>query len=1421
MRSFFHSPLKNHPLQSPVKFSLFPCVNTCCIATHLKKGKLKVARRAVCPASFPGKAIQGIIISRRHKFVICHFNPERVLQFVKNLIPHFIQDQFQNGQSQGQLEAYTMFVDLSGFTPLTESLMRQGNRGAEQLSNILNEVFEPLVRLVYAKGGFIPYFAGDAFTAIFPASQDGMNGREIVHAAMMARNHFSQRQFRFSDFTIGIKFGLSYGVVEWGIVGSQYKSFYFRGAPIDGCADSQMEAEGQDIVIDEALRLQLAKGQFSLEPIEPGFYKVRGNVPVKEEPAAAATMPELDRQVVLRFLPEAVARYKQEGEFRTVISVFISFDGVENHEALNDFASIVLEQINNFSGYFKEIDFGDKGGVMVGFFGAPVSFENNTDRALEFVYFLRENLTGLTEKTGLRYRVGVTIGTAYTGIVGGVERCQYAAVGNHVNLAARLMTYAEWDEVLVDVDIQKNRHFHFLHRGDIQYKGIKGNVPTFKLTGRNYESRAAYTGEMIGRDAELKRLIDNTELLFEGNSAGIAYIYGEAGIGKSRLLHELKNILYGQQLVQWHTCQADQILKKPFNPFIYFLKNYFEQYTERPSQANRQNFEGRYLQLLDKLSAIQKPEAALIRRELIRTRSVLAALIGLDFEDSIWGQLDAKGRYQNTLSAIINLLVAESLHQPVIVELEDGHWLDDNSRELLTEFVRQMGRYPLFLVVTSRYKDDGSKPEIINRGLLTDMGLPVLEIDLNTLHPDSVKAFAETRLGGKINDEFFELLVRTSNSNPFYLEQILEYFTESNLIDKEAGQWAIRDKNIKLSSSINAILMARIDRLSNLVKETVKAAAVIGREFEVPILSEVMKRQEDFIRRNGNSATLLKEQIKRAEEGQIWHAMNELRYIFRHSLLREAAYSMQLRTRLQWLHQMIAESIENIYSEKLEERYVDLAFHYDQAGVFDKTCEYLLKAADHARSNYQNQQALEYYERLLKRLGRQKDTADQIQTHLKKGKVLELIGNWDECEHAYERALKLAKQSRDVLLLGQANNSLGRLLMLKGDYSKAMRFLQTAAGLFESIDDRAGKAKAYGNLGNLYFRQGEYDEAKDFFEQSISIGHDAIDPTANAQVAANLGLTFMNQGNYDEGIRCQKAQLDICERHNDKQGMATLYTNMGIVFFEKGDYDAALEAYQRGLSLSEELGNKMLTSIAIGCIGSVYERKGDYQRAMENFQHDLELCEELGDKQGIAIALGLIGELHSIEGHFHKAIEYLQKNLMLCEELGYQKGIAKAVNTLGDVFFFTRQYDRSLHFYDRAIEVTRRINNRLVLGYSLVEKGTVLLELGELDDLDEVVREALDIAHELGNPDLLFEAQVLSANQQHAKGQKEKAITTLKALEMQPLNIDQCASVNFELFRLLPDEPQYRTRALEQYAKLYSATPRYSFKVRLAKLEEA
>ena len=1301
--------------------------------------------------------------------------------------------------------------------------MKRGVDGAEVLSIILNRIFEPLVRLVYARGGFIPYFAGDAFTAIFPKSSN-IQAWEIILTAQRIRDLFRKKEVwrtRYGDFKIGVKVGISTGNVEWGIVGNRHKSFYFRGAGIDQCVQSEVHALEQEIIIDEPFFQAVPNLTTFFQPKATGFRQLtKEYLPENTKAYTTSQQPLLSKTVAEKFLLDSVVRFNQQGEFRSVVTVFISFKGVEDHDNLNKFVSIVLTQFYNFSGYLKEVDFSDKGGVLVGFFGAPTSFENNDERALELALAIETLTQPLQKETNLQYRMGITAGTAYTGIVGGTERCQYAAVGNRVNLAARLMTYADWGEVLVGRNIQKNRNYRFKHKGDIHYKGILGNVPTYVLQGQLVGNNPTYNGEMIGRDEELTALETFANQTFKQQVPGIAYIYGEAGIGKSRISHELKNRLQATNSITFITCQADQILQKPFNPFIYFLNYYFKQSPELNKVANRSNFEKRFQQLLNDIGQIDHPEAKEIYLEISRTRSVLAAQIGIHYEDSLWEQLDAKGKYQNILSAIITLFKAECLIQPVFIELEDGHWFDDSSIELVNELIKQVASYPIFILVTSRYKDDGSKSSILDNVMLGEMAaIQYYEVDLNLLQPKVLENLAYSRLGGALDDDFLELFERLTNGNPFYAEQILEYFLESDLLIQENEKWVLKDNSIRLSASINSVLMARIDRLSDLVKETVKAAAVIGREFEVPVLSEVMQNQNGFSNtNNGNLKVLLTEQIKTAEKGQIWRAMNELRYIFKHSLLREAVYEMQLRTRLRELHASIARAIEKVYAEKLEEKYLDLSFHYEHADNEEKTIEFTRKAARIARKSFQNKTALQLYDKYINLIKDKIELRPElISAKLRRASVLEMVGDWKKCEKSLSSALRYAKDLGDDILSGRVYNSYGYLLLLTGKYKKAKKNLEKALLHLEASNSDYELVKAYSNLGNLNFRQGQYKEAEGFFIKSIELSKQYDYNSINAQTVANLGLTYMNLGEFEQGIQWQKKQLNICKERNDKSGMAILDTNLGIVYFEKGDYDNALACYQQGLELAQELGNKQLTAIAIGCIGTVYERKGDYANAMHNFQKDLEVVEELGDQQGIAITLGLIGQLHTVKGEFDKAIQYLERQLAICRELSYQKGIAKAVNTLGDIYYYKNQYEISIKYYDLAIDVSRQINNRLVLGESLVEKGKPLLAQEKFEEAIAIQKEALKLSKQLGNPNLLFDAKLLGARVASTTGKKEKANKILSTLLEKIDTPKEKAAIFYELYQI-DKQTIYRDNALKLYQKLYDETPQFIFKQRIQKL---
>jgi len=1340
-----------------------------------------------------------------------------IIVSVKQLIPHFIQEQFLNNHTCGHFNAYTIFIDLSGFTPLTETLMKEGNEGAEELSNSLNNIFEPMVRVVYQNRGFIPYFAGDAFTGIFEHTKDPV---EIIQTACQLRKLFVQegiKKTRFGDFEIGIKIGISFGEVRWGIVGTQLNAFYFRGPGINNCAAAEHYASGQEIILDQHILEKIPPQKYLLEDLGNGYKKLLSTNVEHNLITDAFRTQSISERVLRNFLPKSIVRFNDAGEFRRVTTIFISFDGITRHEDFDKFTSLILDQFSTFSGYFKEIDFGDKGGVILGFFGAPISFENNSERVLELALAIKEGAEVLSEEMPIKIKMGITTGLAFTGIIGGAERCQYAAVGNRVNIAARLMVKADWGEILVDEEIRKAKQFKFVHKGDIQYKGVAADIPTYIFQGRKVLIKSGYKGAMKGRKKILRKLFDFIAPVMSGDYNALTYIFGEAGSGKSRITFELRKKLKKKKDLTWIVCQADQILQKPFNPFISALSIFFDQAAnDGDNMLNLEKFEENFNFLYDDLKTSPHGQADVVRKELQRTRSILAAQIGIFYKNSLWNQLDAKGRYQNITSALTSFFLALSIIRPLVIELEDGHWYDDSSQEFLNSFSKIIAGFPIALVVTSRYEDDGTKNFLIPKEILKENYIRLQQINLKNLSLKAIKNVLEQKLGGATHPDFDLTIHQLTNGNPFYLEQVIAYYLEENFLVEEAGVWNLKETHGVVSDSINAILMARIDRLSDLVKATVKTAAVIGREFEIPVLSAVLQNHEDF---NFDSQTIIKKQIHAAEKGQIWQAMNEIKYIFRHALLREAVYEMQLRTQLRKLHLTIAESIENIYQDNLSEKYIDLAFHYEQAEVSEKTNFYLEKTADFARKNFQNAQALKYYDRILDKLDAAKAESGKIAPILlSKGGVLELIGQWETGERIYEEGLRLALETEDNLIKGRAHTKLGHLLLLKGSYQKARSHFDEALEYFYIEKDQIGIVRVTGKLGNLYFRQGNYKQAIEFFERTITEGESLSYHTANAQIVANLGLTYMNLGRYDEGISEQKKQLKKSEKNGDRRGMATLYVNLGIVYFEKGDFDNALSCYEKGLELSQDLGNKLLTSIAIGCIGSVYQQKGDYEKAADHFIQDLELCEQLGDKQGIAIALGLIGELRSVEGEFDLAVDYLNHCSFLCEELGYQKGIAKAVNNLGDIYYLKEEYDTSVIYYEQAISIARNIKNRLILCSSLLEKAQTLLDMQNPQNAAELVTEGQQIAKSLGNPDLSFHGQLLQAQILHYQGTSEQGILLLEKMLKDHPEDEKTANIYFELNKLDPNHKTARLHALELYTTLYSKTPKFIYKKRIDRL---
>lgn len=1179
---------------------------------------------------------------------------------MRSLIPHFIQEHYQQEQFKGQFDALTMFVDVSGFTPMTQALMQHGTEGAEILAGVLNGIFDDLVNAVYQRGGFVSVFAGDAFTAVFPLDTPGISANlHILHVfACIAhiQTTFLQRGIQttpYGQFPLQFKVGLSAGRVNWGIVGKTDRAYFFRGPAIDACAAAEHHAAKGDIIFDDPVAQTLRKtprlpgGAWSVANLPGGFYQLRelpsaltAQVPAPDLPP----LPDLDPAIAARFVPEILCSVTTIGEFRQVTPVFISFEGIAALSELDAWITLLLENLQTFGGYFNLLDFGDKGGVVLCGFGAPLTHENPLDRALDFILAVKAQTPGIPLLANLKFRAGLTSGNVYAGIAGGRQRCTYTYYGEVVNLAARFMAQAAWGEIYVSEAVyNRTVQFTIEEKGTFAYKGFAGSIPTYTLLNRKSGVRhRVFWENMVGRQAELTQLQQFAAPIFQRRFAGVACIQGEAGIGKSRLAFALQETLAAPGSVAWFNCPCDQILQKPFNPWIACLTRYFEQSPEQTPAANTACFEKIYQTLIAGVSRLSSPQAAGICAELTRAKSVLAAQLGLFSENSLWEQLDAKGKFENTLAAVKNFFLAHSLLHPTVIELEDAHWLDSDSSLLLHAFTRNMAAYPLMILATLRCSDDGSPICLIDPQAFAGQTLPYLVVNLAALTEQELRAFVEDHLSGAIDAQVYGLLFEKSRGNPFYAEQLLHYFLENGFLGRTAAQWRITGASGALPDTLQAVLIARIDRLTSHLRELVKTAAVLGREFDVQLLSAMLQRD-------------VRSEVKLVERSRIWEAVQELLYVFKHALLRDAAYAMQLKARRQELHRLAAEAITAVYAGNLSPKYADLAFHYEHANLREQAIEYLRKAGDQAKTQYHNQQALNLYDRLLAQLRSTIGFTDlEIDALLQKAEILELIGEWQTCRQVCEEALRLAEQLDDQRRMGEAQRIAGIIFQQTGKYDNALKYFGQALEIFETVNERKG-------MGN---------------------------------VLRSTGLTYWYKGNANEAMTCYEQSLRICEEIEDKPGIAKNAINIGIIWDLKGDYDTAMRWYEKSLQICKEINERLEIARVLNNIGVIHDLQGDCNAARAYYEDALQIHEELGEKRSIAMDFGNIGGIYKLQGHYDMAINYFDRAITIDKEIENRYYLSGHFIDKAEALFAVQHYAEAQVLNQEGLRIAKDIGRK-------------------------------------------------------------------------------------------------------------------------------
>ncbi|MFN2135487.1 MAG: AAA family ATPase, partial [Candidatus Promineifilaceae bacterium] len=494
-------------------------------------------------------------------------------------------------------------------------------------------------------------------------------------AAFRMQEHMAtnaQQHTRLGTFPFSAKIGLAQGQVSWGILSDELEqraTYYFKGVPIDASAAAESRAAAGDIVA--ALTMMETMAAHVDAEQRDGYWHINEALAPLPQ-ARAVNRPAPDIEQIARFFSRTLAEQVIDGEFRQVLNVFISLQGAPSHAQLADFMQIFFRLQGQYGGLLNRIDFGDKGCGLLLFWGAPVSYENDLTRTLDFVLALRA-------ASAIPLRVGITYRIAHAGYIGSPLAEEYTCYGRGVNLAARYMTSAGWSEIWLDDEVARRAgtEFQIQHLGEKHFKGFAQPQSVSLLLGKGEQVPILVERPFVGRTAELARLHEAIAPIFAGRFAGAVTLLGEAGIGKSRLLHAFLEPFVAHQEAAVFLCQTDEILRQSLNPFRSFLRVYFEQSSASDETDNKQRFEARLAALLAHL-----PDPVLYQ-EIQRTWSFLGSLLGLRWPDSLYEQLDPELRYENTLSGLKALFKAESLRRPIVIELEDVHWLDQDSLAFL------------------------------------------------------------------------------------------------------------------------------------------------------------------------------------------------------------------------------------------------------------------------------------------------------------------------------------------------------------------------------------------------------------------------------------------------------------------------------------------------------------------------------------------------------------------------------------------------------------------------------------------------------------------------------------------------------------------------------------------------------------------
>jgi len=1009
------------------------------------------------------------------------------------------------------------------------------------------------------------------------------------------------------------------------------------------------------------------------------------------------------------------SRSALEGERKQVTVLFADLKGSmelladrdpeEARSILDPVLELMMNAVHEYEGTVNQV-MGD--GIMA-LFGAPVALEDHAVRACLAGLRMQEaarrhadTLARNSDSASVRIRVGLNSGEVVVRAIGSDLHMDYTAVGQTTHLAARMEQTAEPGSILMTAETSRLAAGYIQARslGPMSVKGLAEPVEVHEVVGvgdtRTRLQVSALRGftRLVGRQAEMELLPTALASAAAGQGQVVAFV-GEAGLGKSRMFWEFTHSHHARDWLILEARSVSYGKATTYLPVIELLKAYFQiDDSDEPSSVRAK--------VTSKLRTLDPAlETAIVP---------VLAILHLRTDDQHWAALDPSQRRHRMLEAVKRLLIRQSEARPLLLVFEDLHWIDSETQALLDGLIQILERARVLLLVNYR-------PEYRHAWSHTPY---FKEVRIEPLPHQSAEELLATLLGDDPTlTPLKQLLIERTAGNPFFLEESVRSFVETETLTGERGAHRLVKPltSVQVPATVQSLLAARIDRLSLELKGLLQSAAVIGKDVPLALLRSVADLADDELRRGLDD-------LQAAELLYETSLVPEPEYTFKHALTYEVAYASLLQARRRALHSRIVQAIEQRSANRLTEHVERLAHHAYRGQVWDKAVTYLRQAGAKAQERSAHREALTFLDEALEALRHLSETSDareqEIDVRLELRGSLYPLGEFEKMLTYLREAEAMASEISDARRLGLVWVHIGEYFRQTGQFAEARRLAQQALILGDKLQDVPLQLYARHYLGLACHALGDYRRASELLRavvQSPQGVRGTVVGCWDAYKAINLAWLarcLAELGEFEEGVGAGRQAVAIAEGIDSPYSLAAACIGLGYISLVRGDVDGAVPVLERACSVARDANIALFRPQATRLLGGAYLLAGRLDEGVALVKAAADEVEARRLLMQHATVLALLGEACLSANRVDEASAAAQRALALARERGQRGDEAVALRMLADASASgSSEVEQSEHHYLAAIALARDLEMRPLLARGHLGIGRLYLRAGD------------------------------------------------------------------------------------------------------------